>query len=133
MSDFTRFMRANKALAKNVKYAATASLLDEDGKPLLWEFRRISSRENALIQDEVMSADNITAKASEYIHRLIAKSTVCPDLFDAALQDSYNARTPEELLYALVDNPGEYNALAVFVQNLNGISPLSEKVDNAKN
>lgn len=132
-SDFSRFMRANKAIKGNEKFAVTKSLTDTDGNPLLWEFRRISSKENSLIQDEVMTSDSVKNKAAEYLHRLIAKSTVYPDLYDSALQDSYNARTPEELLYAMVDDIGEYNALAQFIQIFQGLQPLSEKVDEAKN
>ena len=46
MSEFSRFMKANKKVKANQKYAPTASLTDTDGKPLLWEFRQITSREN---------------------------------------------------------------------------------------
>lgn len=133
MSEFSRFMRACKAEKPNVKYAATKSLTDENGEPLLWEFRHISSRENALLQEEVMSAEHIKGKSTEYIHRLIARSVVFPNLYDKELQDSYGARTPEELLYAMVDDAGEYSELALFVQRLQGLMPLSERVDNAKN
>ncbi len=133
MSEFSRFMRACKIVKPNEKYAATKSLLDENGEPLLWEFRRITSKENALLQEEVMSAENVKGKSSEYLHRLIARSTVFPNLYDKELQDSYGARTPEELLYALVDDPGEYGELALFIQRLQGLIPLSERVDNAKN
>ncbi len=133
MSEFSRFMRSCKIVKPNEKYPATRSLTDENGEPLLWEFRRISSRENALLQEEIMSAENIRGKSSEYIHRLIAKSVVFPNLYDKELQDSYGARTPEELLYAMVDDAGEYSELALFVQKLQGLIPLSERVDEAKN
>lgn len=46
MSKFAKFMRQNKVAKKNEFYAPTTSLLDEDGKPLLWEFRHITSKEN---------------------------------------------------------------------------------------
>lgn len=133
MSDFSRFMRACKIEKPNEKFAATKSLTDENGEPLLWEFRRISSKENALLQEEVMSAENVKGKSSEYVHRLIARACVFPNLYDKELQDSYGARTPEELLYAMVDDPGEYSELALFIQRLQGLMPLSERVDNAKN
>ncbi len=133
MSEFSRFMRSCKIVKPNEKYAATKSLTDENGEPLLWEFRRISSKENALLQEEVMAADNIRGKSSEYLHRLIARAAVFPNLYDKELQDSYGARTPEELLYALVDDPGEYAELALFIQKLQGLMPLSERIDNAKN
>ncbi len=133
MSEFSRFMRACKIVKPNEKYPATKSLVDENGKPLLWEFRRISSKENAILQEEVMAAENIKGKSSEYLHRLIARATVFPNLYDKELQDSYGARTPEELLYAMVDDPGEYGELALFIQRLQGLTPISERVDEAKN
>lgn len=133
MSEFSRFMKSCKAEKPNEKFAVTKSLTDENGNPLVWEFRRVSSRENALIQDEVMSSMGAKNRPSEYIHRLIAKSTVYPNLYDSELQDSYSARTPEELLFALVDDVGEYNELALFIQRMHGLMPLAERVEKAKN
>ena len=43
MSKFARFMKANKKVQENVFYAATKSLCDENGQPLPWEFRHIST------------------------------------------------------------------------------------------
>ena len=42
--------------------------VDKDGNPLLWEFRHISSKENSLIQDEVMTSDSVKNKAADYLH-----------------------------------------------------------------
>ena len=65
---------------------------------------------------------------------MIAASVVVPDLYDAELQDSYGVSTPEDLLVALVDDPGEYNDLAAFVQKFNGFdATLDDKVEEAKN
>ena len=65
---------------------------------------------------------------------MIAESTVNPDLDDAELQDSYGVKNPEDLLMEMVDDPGEYNALLEFIQQLNGFSEsLQDKVDEAKN
>ena len=42
--------------------------------------------------------------------------------------------TPEELIYEMIDNPGEYTELADFIQNFNGFDEtLQDKVDEAKN
>ena len=65
---------------------------------------------------------------------MICASVVSPDLYDTELQDSYGVKTPEELLLAMVDDPGEYNELAMFVQRFNGFdNPFEEKVNEAKN
>ncbi len=64
----------------------------------------------------------------------MAASIVYPDLYDAELQDSYGVKTPEDLLLAMVDNPGEYSDLTAFVQKFQGFDvSFSDKVDEAKN
>ncbi len=143
MSKFSRFMRANKLDKKNGLYAPTRSLCDEDGKPLEWEFRHITSKENEEIRDECTIEVPVTGKpnmfrpkvlSSKYIRKMITRSVVMPDLYDAELQDSYEARTPEDLLLAMVDDPGEYNDLAAFVQKFQGFdTSFDEKVEAAKN
>ncbi len=143
MSKFSRFMKENKVAKLNEKYAATASLLDENGEPLQWEFRKITSKENEDLRDsctidvQVKGKPNLytpKVKTSEYVAKLIAKSTVYPDLYDKELQDSYGALTPEELLYAMVDDAGEYQALANWIQKFQGFTKiLNDKVEDAKN
>ncbi len=143
MSKFSMFMRANKTVKENVKFAATKSLCDEEGNPLLWEFRAVSSKENEAIRDSCVVETAAAGKSGVtrsklktglYVQKLIAASVVVPDLYDAELQDSYGVKTPEELLMALVDNPGEYNRLAEFVQHFHGFDvSLDEKAEQAKN
>ena len=55
-------------------------------------------------------------------------------LYDKELQDSYGVMTPEELLYAMVDNAGEYQDFTVWMQKFQGFTKnLDDKVDEAKN
>lgn len=143
MSKFSRFMKANKIEQKNERYAPTTSLQDENGKPLEWEFKKISTKENEELRDSCTIEIPVKGKpnlyrqktnTAQYIAKLIAASTVYPDLFDAELQDSYGVKTPEELLYAMVDDAGEYQELTLWVQNFQGFSKsLDDKVDEAKN
>lgn len=143
MSKFAKFMKANKAVKENGFYPATKSLCDEKGSPLEWEFKHISSRENEEIRESCTIDVPITGKpnmyrpklkSSLYIQRMIAASVVVPDLYDKELQDSYGAMTPEELLFAMVDDPGEYNDLASFVQKFQGFNvSFEDKVNEAKN
>ena len=73
-------------------------------------------------------------KSALYIQKMISASVVMPDLYDAELQDSYGVKTPEDLLLAMVDDPGEYNDLAAFVQKFQGFNvSLEDKVNEAKN
>lgn len=141
MSRFSMFMKENKAERENGKYAVTKGLCDENGKPLQWEFRHITSKENDSIREsctveELGSGGTYRArlKTGQYISRLIAASVVYPDLYDSELQDSYGVKTPEELLYAMVDDPGEYNGLAAFIQRFQGFdTSFEERVEQAKN
>jgi hypothetical protein len=143
MSKFSKFMKANKIEKKNGFYAPTKSLCDENGTPLEWEFRHITSKENEGLRDDCMMEVPVTGKpnmfrqklkSSLYIQKMIVASVVVPDLYDKELQDSYGAMTPEELLLSIVDDPGEYNELAAFVQKFQGFDvSFEDKVDKAKN
>ena len=143
MSRFSKFMKENKVEKKNGFYAPTKSLCDENGKPLEWEFRHITSKENEGLRDECTVEVPITGKpnmyrpkvlSGKYIKKMIVASVVLPDLYDAELQDSYGVSTPEELLLAMVDEPGEYNELAAFVQKFQGFdTSFDDKVEQAKN
>ena len=143
MSKFAKFMKSNKTVKENELHPVTKSLCDEKGIPLNWEFRHITSKENEEIREgctvdlPVTGKPNVyrpKLKSSLYIRRMIAASVVVPDLYDAELQDSYGVKTPEDLLLAMVDDPGEYNELAAFVQKFQGFDvSLKDKVDEAKN
>ncbi|WP_251498838.1 phage tail assembly chaperone [Otoolea muris] len=143
MSKFSKFMKSNKIEKKNGFYAPTRSLCDENGKPLEWEFRHITSKENDGLRDDCTIEVPVTGKpnmfrpkvqSSKYMQKMVAASVVVPDLYDKELQDSYGVTTPEELLLAMVDDPGEYNDLLSFVQKFQGFNvSFNDKVDEAKN
>lgn len=143
MSKFSKFMKANKKEKQNELYAATKSLLDDNGEPLKWEFRHITSKENENLREECSMEIPVTGKPNMfrnkfktglYVQKMIVASTVVPDLYDKDLQDSYGVMTPEELLMEMVDDPGEYSDLAVFVQKFQGFDvSFEDKVEAAKN
>lgn len=143
MSKFSKFMKANKTVKENEMHAVTNSLCDDAGNPLEWEFRHITSKENEDIRESCMLEVPVTGKpnmyrpklkSSIYIQKMITASVVTPDLYDSELQDSYGVKTPEDLLLAMVDDPGEYNDLAAYVQKFQGFNvSLADKVDEAKN
>lgn len=142
MSDFTRFMKKNKTVRSNAFFPATKSLTDENGKPLMWELRPVSSRENEELRDECVDSEPASNgqgqyrpvfRTSKYVARLICASVVSPDLNNKQLQDSYGVMTPEALLYEMIDDPREYQELAAFVQDFNGFGEtIDEKIENAK-
>ncbi len=144
MSKFAQFMKSNKKEKTNGHYAPTASLRDSStGNPIEWEFRHLTSRENDTLRDACTMEVQVTGKpnlyrprldTSKYLNLMICSATVCPDLYDSALQDSYGVKTPEELVYAMVDDPGEYSDLCTWMQKFQGFSKtLDDKVEEAKN
>lgn len=143
MSTFNQFMKQNKIQKENTTFAATKSLLDEEGKALLWTLKPLSTKENDSIRDDCTKEIGVVGKpnmfrpklnTSKYIASMICASVLEPNLNDKALQDSYGVMTPEELLKEMVNDPGEYGDLAGFVQEFNGFTTtMDDKVEAAKN
>ena len=143
MSSFSRFMKQNKITKENTTYAATKSLVDENGQPLLWTVKPLNTKENDEIRDSCVKEVQVTGKpnmfrpkldTSKYIAKMICACVVEPNLFDKELQDSYGVMTPEDLLKEMIDDPGEYQDFATFIQNFNGFNTtLEDKVEEAKN
>ena len=142
MSNFSKFMKANKIQKENVMHPVTKSLLDENGEPLLWEIKPLTTKENEHIRDlctvdvPVKGKPNVfrpKVDMEKYQTKLICAAIVTPDLNNAELQNSYGVMTPEDLIKEMVDSPAEYTDLMVFVQELSGFKTLQEEVDEAKN
>ena len=143
MSNFSRFMKKNKITKENTTFAATKSLVDENGNPLEWTIKPLTTKENDIIRDECMIEVPVKGKpgayrpklnTSKYIGKMLCACIVEPNLYDKELQDSYGVMTPDELLKEMIDDPGEYQALAAFVQEFNGFNTtLEDKVEEAKN
>jgi hypothetical protein len=143
MSNLSRFLKSNKIIRENTTYPATSSLLDEEGKPMLWTIKPLTTKENDRLRDECTIQVQVTGKpnltkpeldTSKYLAKMIASSVVEPNLNDKELQDSYGVMKPEDLIVEMIDNPGEYSNFAKFIQEFNGFNEtLEEKVEKAKN
>jgi len=143
MSNLSLFLKKNKIQKENTTYPATKSLLDENGKPLDWEIKPLTTKENENIRESCMIEVPVRGKpnmfrpklnTSLYLAKTMVASIAFPNLYDAELQDSYGVKTPEELLKEMIDDPGEYNEFAAFIQQFNGFdTTMEEKVDEAKN
>lgn len=131
MSEFDRFMKKNKKIRANVKYAATRSLCDESGDPLEWEIKPLTSADN----EEIRRRCSENGKFDYYKYRasVLCACVVFPDLSDAALQDSYGAVNEQELLTSMVDDPEEYDKFFGFVSSIGDTEALADKVEAAKN
>lgn len=143
MSDLSRFLKANKIKRENTTFAATKSLVDAKGNPLPWTIKPLTTKENDAIRDECMIDVPVKGKpnvfrpkldTSKYIGKMICACVVEPNLYDKDLQDSYDVMSPDDLLKEMIDDPGEYQEFATFVQNFNGFNTtLEDKVEEAKN
>ena len=143
MSNLSMFLKKNKIQKENTTYPATKSLLDEDGKPLLWEVKPLTTKDNENIRESCMFDVPMKGKpnmfrqklnTSLYLAKTMVASIAFPNLYDVELQDSYGVKTPEELLKEMIDDPGEYNEFAAFIQQFNGFdTTMEEKVEEAKN
>ncbi len=143
MGDLKYFLKGNKKEKKTTMYAATKSLCDEKGKPVEWEIKALSTEDNERIREECTYEVQVTGKPNMFrpkvdtrklVAKMITASVVFPNLNDTELQNSYGVVTPEDLLVKMVDNPGEYNDFASFVQNYSGFDvDINAKVEEAKN
>lgn len=142
MSNLSLFMKQNKKIRPNTKYAATKSLVDENGNPLEFEIRSLTTKEDELIREQCTKEVPIVGKpgafrqkidSNAYISKMTAAAIVFPNLNNAELQDSYGVKKPEDLLKELIDDPGEFQDLCLFVQKNNGFTNLDSRVDEAKN
>lgn len=136
MSDFSMFMKENKIPKSNKFYPATSSLLNEDGTPLLWELKAVTTAESEEIQNECLTYNDNKYGFNYplFINKLICACVVKPNLNDKELQDSYGCLSPEDLIKEMINSPGEYSALADFVQEMCGFGEnLESKIKRAKN
>lgn len=143
MSDLALFLKKNKKVRPNAQYAATKSLLDASGAPVKWEIRPLTTAEDEEIREACTYDAPVPGKKgqyrtkvdiSAYMNRQMCAAIVWPDLNNAELQDSYEVKTPEDLLKALVDDPGEYADLRSFIQELSGFdADMGAEVEEAKN
>ncbi len=135
MDNLKLFLKENKLKRENVFYRATESLKDESGEGVLWEIRHISTTEDEKIREEcIREGKNSGIDYNLYMKKMAVRSVVYPPLYNAMLQDSYEVKTPEELIGKLIDNPGEYQEFIRFIQKLNGFDITMEKrVEQAKN
>ena len=143
MSNLSLFLKKNKIQKENTTFAATKSLLDEQGNPLLWEIKPLTTKENENIREACTFEIPVKGKpnmfrpkvnTNQYLAKMMVSSIVEPNLYNAELQDSYGVKTPEDLLKEMVNDPGEYNDLAAFIQQSNGFNTtMEDKVEEAKN
>lgn len=142
MSALSAFLAENAIHAENVKFPVSPRFLDENGKPMLWEVKVISAAEDEALRRDSLKRVPVPGRKHQYqretdyntyLGKLAAACTVSPNLNSAELQNSYHARSDEELLKAML-TAGEYAEYLAKIQEICGFdTALQEEVDEAKN
>lgn len=140
MNNLSAFL--NPVKEENVKYIASKRFLDEEGKPIRWEIKPITSTGDEALRKKHTRTVQVTGKhgqytqefdVNSYLAALAAACTVYPNLNDSALQDGYEVIGAELLLKTML-KPGEFAQYSAKVQEVNGYdTDMNELVDEAKN
>lgn len=140
---FSEFLKENKRVAAEVEYAPTKDFVDKKGNPLKWKFRAITSAQFSAIREKCTYSKPIPGKYGQFTqqvnadqlnNRMVTACVTYPNLNNAELQDSYGVSNAEDLMLAMVSNPGEYADLLEFVNKLCGFElTMEEKIDEVKN
>lgn len=140
--DLNGFLKQNAVQAENIKFVASERFVDANNKPIEWEIRAITSKEDEEIRKSAIKRIPTRGKyghydqevdSSKYVGLLACACTVFPNLNDASLQDSYGVMSADELLKAML-LPGEYADYIIKVQEICGFDkPMQDLVEEAKN
>ncbi len=140
--DLTAFLAENAISVENRKVVASRRFLDEDGKPMEWEIKTITSTEDEAIRKSCIKQVPIAGRKNQYqrdvdydayMGKLAVACTVYPNLDDKELQDSYHVMGAEALLKTML-TPGEYTNYITKVQEVCGFhTTFEDEVETAKN
>lgn len=143
MGNLALFMKKNKKVRENTFYAATSSLVDENGESLKWEIKPLTTEEVERIRLECTKEVPVPGKRGQfrtkvdsnmYNDKLMVAAVVFPDLYNKELQDSYGVMSPEALLKKMIDNPSEYFDLLGYVSEQSGFDKeIEDEIEEAKN
>jgi hypothetical protein len=132
----------NAGRAENARHIVSSRFRDEDGSPMHWEIRSITSEEDEALRKASTKPFPVPGRRNQftreldpdlYLGRLAARCTVFPNLDDAGLQDSYRAMGADALLKAML-TAGEYAGYLLAVQEVNGFAgDFEDEVAEAKN
>lgn len=139
---FNAFFKEKAKKPQNIRKVVSDRFTDEKGKPIEWELRAITAKEDDDIKAECTKTVALPGKKDrytmqmdgiDYAARLTAACVVFPDLYNAELQDSYGVKDPVELLGEML-LPAEKTELTTFAQKLCGYeTPMDAEIEKAKN
>ncbi len=142
MSNLTSFFAQNALQVESVKQVVSKRFVDEQGQPIAWEVKAITSTEDEALRQSCTKRVAVDKRRGQYapetdfnlyLGKLAAACTVFPNLNDAELQNSYGVMGADALLKAMLA-PGEYANYLKAIQEINGFDvAMEDLVDEAKN
>lgn len=136
------FLAENVAKIENEFYVASKRFRDENGEPMRWEVRSITSAEDEALRRSCIHRVPVPGKRNQYtqetdynqyLGKLAVACTVFPNLNDASLQDSWGVKGGEQLLKKML-SAGEYADYLEKVQQICGFEQSAQDLeDEAKN
>ena len=142
MGNLAGFLAQNAKKVENIQYVVSKRFTDEEGMPIPWEIRCITSTEDEALRKSCTKRVQVPGKRGQftqetdynlYLGKLAATCTIYPNLDDMELQNSYNAMGADTLLKNML-SPGEYSDYLIKIQEVNGFEVnFEEKVEEAKN
>lgn len=141
MSGLSAFFQENVEQPKNVKFVASNRFKDEKGKPIKWEIKQITSKQNEELKKQATKRVQINGRKNQYMPELdtgryqvlvCAACTVYPNLNDTNLQNSWGVMGAEDLLTTML-SAGEFTAYSEKVLEINNFLDDDDLVEEAKN
>lgn len=134
------FMAQNVRTVETQKIVISDRFIGEDGQPIPFKFKAITSEEEAAIRKDCMVKVKVKKHLTvdrpdqeAFLTKLAATCIVYPDLKNEELQNSYGVRGDDVLLKTML-LPGEYQEVLNIVQEINGYGKdMNELRDEAKN
>jgi len=136
MSNLSAFLKQNRKEVKNVKFVASERFVDENGNPIEWEIKPISSKKADMIREEctTQKGKNFKVDSKKFNKLLAVECTVFPNLNDQDIQNSYGVMGAEQLIQELLDVDGEYQGYINKILEVCGYTKSEEElVEEAKN
>lgn len=137
MSGMNAFLKQNKKNEKeNVFFAASKSFVDENGEPIKWEIKAISSKKAQELRNmcNKIVGKRVIYDNAKWQRLLAAECTVYPNLLSAELQDSYGVKEPSDLILELLDNDAEFQSYFDKCAEVCGYNKSdADLIDEAKN
>ena len=132
------FFKQNAAQIPNKNVVISSRFKGEDGKPIEWELKALDAGTQQDIRTKAMEMSaaggqkNVKMRFNTALANILTavNAVVFPDLCDKDLQDSYDAKKPEELIGKMLF-PDEFDKL---IDEISAFSESPEGIEEeAKN